>query len=123
MVLSVLPPPPLHHLLARVAKSLQLRTFPQFLDFFLEGDRRSAPPFVNNLEALGSRTCNTFQTSVQSAPGHGAVFPGSLLGRPVLSCTSGVLEPPSSLLLTVGYPLTHLRNPAAVGNSWHPLTV
>lgn len=91
---------------ARVAKSLKLRIFPQFLAF-LEGDRWPALPFVSNLEALGSRTCNTFQTLVQIAPGLDIAFLDSLLGPFSLSCTSGVLvvtPAPLSLLLATLQP-------------------
>lgn len=106
---------------ARVAKSLKFRTFPPFLTF-LEGGRWPALPFVSHLEALGSRTCNTFQTRVHSAPG--LAFPGSLLRALFLVLyVSGVGGHPSTPLLTVSHPLTHLRNSAAVGNSWDPLTV
>jgi hypothetical protein len=109
---------------ARVAKSLKLRIFPQFLAF-LEGDRWLTLPFVSNLEALGSRTFNTFQTLCPECPRswHRLLrLPSRALFLVLYIRGIGGLAS-TSLLTVVSHPPTHFRNSAAVGNSWAPLTV
>lgn len=88
---------------ARVAKSLQLHTFPQFL-IFLEGDRRPAPLSVNNLDALGSRTCH-FPDPCPECPWTWHCFPRLPSRAPfVVLYIDGVGDHPSTSLLTVSHP-------------------